>query len=109
MLGLGARDARRWGRGWQLPLGTPKNRAQPSQAPPTEGSPPPHSPPTPQSPPTASPRWDHARYLAAPASSQDLNQPVPTLTSRSTSSRVSGTPPMRGSVTWGSLSAPWPW
>lgn len=35
--------------------------------------------------------------------------PPSPLTSRSTSSRVSGMPPMRGSVTWGSLSAPWPW
>lgn len=33
----------------------------------------------------------------------------PLLTSLSTSIRASGIPPMRGSVTWGSPSAPWPW
>lgn len=60
-----------------------QNRAQPSQAPPT-----------------LSP---HLGFLSPAASPDRAGSP---LTSRSTSSRVSGTPPMRGSVTWGSLSAP---
>lgn len=80
VLGLGARDAGRWHWRWQLALGV-QNGAQ------------------------AGPLAALRPAVLAGGDPSQAGPPAP-LTSRSTSSRVSGTPPMRGSVTWGSLSAP---
>lgn len=92
MLGLGASDAGRRSRSRWLALGRREARAQlghPAAACPR---------------PTGSGSCSRWGGWTSPRQGRLLP-----LTSRSTSSRVSGTPPMRGSVTWGSLSAPWPW